>query len=120
MILGLVWQLILHYQIGEKQANISLKNLLYEWMRLAMPERNIRNLKSDWSDGIALCNLLEMLKPGSCPGYAEMQPENALANATKGLLYITIWKHFTILIFSREKEQMHSSLIMYQIFLEKA
>ncbi|KAJ8310434.1 hypothetical protein KUTeg_012299 [Tegillarca granosa] len=52
LILALIWQLILRYQIG--LSNIQHKNWMLAWIQAVIPECNITNFTSDWNDGIAL------------------------------------------------------------------
>lgn len=52
LILGLVWHLILRYQIGKSK--IPPKKLMLAWLRAVIPECNIGNFTSDWNDGVAL------------------------------------------------------------------
>lgn len=67
IILGLVWTLILHYQIQEGQKEKSFKDYkdeLLVWVRsLIGPDTayglNITNFKSDWEDGKALAALVD-------------------------------------------------------------
>ena len=95
MILGLIWQLILHYQIGggdEQGVKIALKKLLLIWLQHVIPEQNIVNLTKDWNSGIALCNLIEVIKPGLCPEYRYMDRDTPVDNIAKG---IYIFKSFS-------------------------
>ncbi|XP_023932624.1 filamin-A-like [Lingula anatina] len=62
LILGLIWHLILRYQIGKTK--FPPKKLMLSWLQAVIPECNIRNFSSDWNDGIALSALLEYCKPG--------------------------------------------------------
>ena len=41
--------------------------LLLQWIRKKIPERNIKNLSTDWNDGINLGALVETCFPGVCP-----------------------------------------------------
>ena len=87
MILGLLWQFILRYQIvgaDDKSVKIALKKLLLIWLQHVIPERKITNLTRDWNDGIALCNLINVLQPGLCPEYHNLDKGNSIGNVTKG------------------------------------
>ncbi|XP_065644241.1 filamin-A isoform X1 [Hydra vulgaris] len=88
MILGLIWQLILRYQISgteDKSIKIALKKLLLVWLQHVIPEQNITNLTNDWNNGIALCNLINVLHPGSFPEYNHLRQEDAFSNACRGM-----------------------------------
>jgi filamin len=63
LILGLIWTIILRYQIQVSQAG-SAKQELLDWVRSKIPEYNINNFTSDWQSGKAICALAEAVKPG--------------------------------------------------------
>lgn len=65
LILGLIWTIILRYQIQKGGGAGSAKNELLEWVRSKIPEYNINNFTNDWSDGKALNALDEALCPGN-------------------------------------------------------
>ena len=52
LILALIWQLILRYQIGF--SNIQNKNWLLAWLQAVIPKCKITNFTTDWNDGLAL------------------------------------------------------------------
>jgi filamin len=52
LILGLIWHLILRYQIGKTK--IPPKKLLLAWIRSVLPQIQINNLTSDLNDGIVI------------------------------------------------------------------
>ena len=54
--------------------------LLLQWIRKKIPERNIKNLSTDWNDGINLGALVEACFPGVCPDWEEMDPAEAIEN----------------------------------------
>jgi len=88
MILGLIWQLILRYQIGgteDKSVKIALKKLLLIWLQHVIPEQQIKNLTTNWNSGVALCNLINVLQPGLCPEYNHMDRDAGVSNAAKGM-----------------------------------
>ncbi len=53
---------------------------LMEWIRRKIPDRNIKNLSTEWNDGINLGALVEACFPGICPDWQEMSPTSALQN----------------------------------------
>ena len=96
LILGLIWTLILKYQIlggGEEQHEDpkvpskrptkppSAKKLLLNWLQAAMPEdQAVKNLTADWNNGQRLSALVDTVKPGTIPDFRSLRPEDAVAN----------------------------------------
>jgi hypothetical protein len=54
LLLGLIWTLILRYQIN-KGSNDGGKAALLEWIRSKIPAFDIQNFKKEWNDGRAIC-----------------------------------------------------------------
>ncbi|KAH8038565.1 hypothetical protein HPB51_001986 [Rhipicephalus microplus] len=52
LILGLVWSLILRYQIG--RTNFPPKKLMLAWLRAVLPDLQVSNFTTDWNSGMAL------------------------------------------------------------------
>ena len=52
LVLALIWQLILRYQVG--LSNIQHKNWMLAWLQAVIPECDITNFTTDWNDGLAL------------------------------------------------------------------
>ncbi|KAK8765665.1 hypothetical protein V5799_031727, partial [Amblyomma americanum] len=52
LILGLVWSLILRYQIG--RTNFPPKKLMLAWLRAVLPDLQVANFTTDWNSGMAL------------------------------------------------------------------
>jgi len=63
LILGLIWTIILRYQISCQEGNSARAELL-EWVRSQIPEYNINNFAGDWTSGRAICALGEAVQPG--------------------------------------------------------
>eukprot|EP01129_Flabellula_baltica_P008038 TRINITY_DN3168_c0_g1_i1.p1 TRINITY_DN3168_c0_g1~~TRINITY_DN3168_c0_g1_i1.p1 ORF type:complete len:757 (-),score=218.19 TRINITY_DN3168_c0_g1_i1:33-2303(-) len=61
--LGLVWTIILRYQIQLEEGK-SARNALLEWVRSKIPEYNINNFDNDWTSGQAICALANAVEPG--------------------------------------------------------
>ena len=57
--------------------------LLLQWIRKKIPDRNIKNLSTDWNNGLNLGALLEACFPGICPEWQTMEPTNAIENLKK-------------------------------------
>jgi len=74
LILGLIWSLIAHYQLGA--SNFPPKKLMLAWLRAVLPECDIRNMTSDWNSGIYLSALLDYCKPGLAPDWKRMNPRD--------------------------------------------
>merc|ERR1712137_666917 len=55
LILGLIWTIILRFQI--QRGGGSAKHDLLEWVRKQIPEYDINNFKDDWKDGKAIMAL---------------------------------------------------------------
>lgn len=53
LLLGLVWCLILRYQIASR-TRVPPKKLMLQWIQAILPDLKISNFSSDWIDGIAL------------------------------------------------------------------
>ena len=94
LILGLIWTLILNYQITQNKPTIgeaapefvdlsSPKNALLEWVRSKIPQHNIRNFTSDWTSGAALYDLVNAVEPGTLP--EKMSSPNPLVNCTRAM-----------------------------------
>jgi len=86
LILGLIWTLILRYQIQKGGESGSAKNELLEWVRKKIPEYNIQNFQKDWNDGRAICGLANAVGGGSLiPSHFTLDPKNKLSNAELGI-----------------------------------
>jgi len=83
LILGLIWIIILRFQI-QVQGDSSARQELLEWVRSQIPEYNINNFASDWQNGRALCALAEAIQPGqmNLPNDFKKDP---IANVQMGL-----------------------------------
>ncbi|GFN79028.1 filamin-a [Plakobranchus ocellatus] len=78
--LGLLWHLILRYQISSARAAPPRK-LMLSWFRAALPEElDITNLTSGWRDGCALHALLDHCKPGLSPHWRQLNKTDAVLN----------------------------------------
>lgn len=86
LILGVIWTLILRYQIQKCGDGGSAKNELLEWVRKKIPEYNIQNFQKDWNDGRAICGLANAVGGGNLiPNHFNLNPNDKLNNATKGI-----------------------------------
>ncbi|RUS89528.1 hypothetical protein EGW08_002716 [Elysia chlorotica] len=83
--LGLLWHLILRYQISGARAAPPRK-LMLSWFRSTLPEDlEISNLTSSWRDGRALHALLEHCKPGLSPNWRNLKAEDAISNCQRAM-----------------------------------
>jgi filamin len=73
LILGLIWTIILRYQINKVEyttpesqspGNVVQNQDLLQWVNSVVPEFQVRNFKSDWKDGKVLYALVNAVKPG--------------------------------------------------------
>jgi len=64
LILGLIWTIILRYQIqrGEEDGS-SAKSELLKWVRSKIPEYDIKNFTKDWQNGKAITALAKACEP---------------------------------------------------------
>ena len=110
LILGLVWTLILRYQLGiganepepeppkggtasaspsptkkKKKAPTGAKKLLLGWIQATLPEQDVRNFTTDWNNGKNLSALVDRMKPGLIPDHASLDPNNSFENTKKAM-----------------------------------
>eukprot|EP00301_Raphidiophrys_heterophryoidea_P022068 c6314_g1_i1.p1 GENE.c6314_g1_i1~~c6314_g1_i1.p1 ORF type:complete len:480 (-),score=133.17 c6314_g1_i1:320-1705(-) len=88
IILGLLWTLILRYEIrhGRDGDDSGATDDLLKWVQNKIPEYNIDGFNGkNWGDGRALCALVESLRPGVCADHVSLNPEARLENCTKGI-----------------------------------
>jgi len=73
LILGLIWTLILRYQIqkGKADAMGSAKNELLKWLNSI--GINVKDLTHDWTDGKQICNLINKIRD-------DLIPDNKIGN----------------------------------------
>jgi len=83
LILGLIWTIILRYQIQVAEGNSARADLL-EWVRQRIPEYNIHNFAGDWASGRAICALTEAVQPGQMNLPHDFKPD-PIANAQLGM-----------------------------------
>eukprot|EP01125_Pyxidicula_operculata_P021590 TRINITY_DN83_c0_g1_i1.p1 TRINITY_DN83_c0_g1~~TRINITY_DN83_c0_g1_i1.p1 ORF type:complete len:430 (+),score=103.35 TRINITY_DN83_c0_g1_i1:22-1311(+) len=83
LILGLIWTIILRYQIQVSQEG-SAKAELLDWVRSKIPEYNINNFTNDWADGKAIMALAEAVQPGQFNLPSDFSSD-AVTNARNGI-----------------------------------
>jgi len=87
-VLGMVWKLILYYQLDstedEEELGLSLRSALLEWCNNVLQPQGItvKNFTENWKDGRAFCGLVNALQPNTIP-LSECNPENAVTNLNR-------------------------------------
>ncbi|CAG5094889.1 Oidioi.mRNA.OKI2018_I69.XSR.g13937.t1.cds [Oikopleura dioica] len=92
LILGLVWSIILHFQVEEiviegddSQQRLTAKKALLQWARQNMEgyDTNVNNFTTDWSDGMAFNVIMHRNKPEiiDLTKVSQMSNRERLANA---------------------------------------
>lgn len=85
LILGLIWTLVRRFQIRSMGTALSTKEALLAWVNTQIPNQKVRNFTTDWNDGIALCALIDRIKPGVCPQHATLRSSDGLENCQLGM-----------------------------------
>ena len=83
--LGLIWTLIDRYQIKTGHRRVSTKQAMLAWVNGLIPHLEIKNFSTDWNNGIALCALIDAIRPGLCPNHASLNPKTGLTNCELGM-----------------------------------
>uniref|UniRef100_A0A1I8NW15 Calponin-homology (CH) domain-containing protein n=1 Tax=Stomoxys calcitrans TaxID=35570 RepID=A0A1I8NW15_STOCA len=83
LILGLIWSLIVRYQI--ERSKFPPRKLMLAWLQAALPECKITNLTTDWNSGVNLAALLDYCKPGLFPHWRSMDPSQSERNCTSAM-----------------------------------
>ena len=74
LILGLIWSLIAHYQLGA--SNFPPKKLMLAWLKAVLPDCQLKNFTNDWNNGIFLSALIDYCQPGLMPNWRNLNPNN--------------------------------------------
>ncbi|XP_022095231.1 filamin-A-like [Acanthaster planci] len=85
LILGLIWTLILKYQISLDSSSKTPKQAMLEWINTVLPDRCITNFTTDWNDGIALSALINFCDPTLLTNVKSLDPASALDNCTHAI-----------------------------------
>ncbi|KAK4880796.1 hypothetical protein RN001_008942 [Aquatica leii] len=83
LILGLIWSLIVRYQIG--RSKFPPRKLMLAWLQAVLPECRVNNLTTDWNSGILLSALIDYCKPGLFPNWRKLDKHNGIENCRKSM-----------------------------------
>ncbi|XP_032307117.1 filamin-C isoform X2 [Drosophila ananassae] len=83
LILGLIWSLIVRYQIG--RSKFPPRKLMLAWLQAALPDCKITNLTTDWNSGVNLAALLDYCQPGLFPHWRSLDPSQSVRNCTQAM-----------------------------------
>ncbi|XP_013193128.2 filamin-A [Amyelois transitella] len=83
LILGLIWSLIVRYQIG--RSKFPPRKLMLSWLQSALPDCRVNNLTTDWNSGVLLSALLDYCKPGVFPRWRELNRHEAIENCSRAM-----------------------------------
>ena len=89
-ILSFVWSLVNSYVITPLKIMFghpdkSAREFILAWVRGKLPHRNITNFESDWEDGLAVCELVNVIQPGLIPPKLYADKSNREGNAKLGM-----------------------------------
>ncbi|ENN77351.1 hypothetical protein YQE_06176, partial [Dendroctonus ponderosae] len=83
LILGLIWSLIVRYQIG--RSKFPPRKLMLAWLQAVLPECKVSNLTTDWNSGVLLSALVDYCEPGLFPHWRRLDKGNAIENCRKAM-----------------------------------
>jgi glutaredoxin len=83
IILGLIWTLILRFEIKAGGDGSDAGNDLLRWIQSKIPEYNITGFTKDWNDGRAICALTNAMSPGLISDHKSAG--DPLQKATQGI-----------------------------------
>ena len=76
-----------------------LSFLFFQIFQAVLPETNIKNFTSDWSNGINLSALLDYCQPGLMPNWRNLNPNDGPNNCQRAMEVAE--KHFKIPLVSK-------------------
>ncbi|XP_050514727.1 filamin-A isoform X1 [Diabrotica virgifera virgifera] len=83
LILGLIWSLIVHYQIG--RSKFPPRKLMLSWLQAVLPECKVSNLTTDWNSGVLLSALVDYCRPGLFPHWRQLDRSNEIENCRRAM-----------------------------------
>jgi len=99
LILGLIWTLILKYQISipmmdddDYDSGMTPKQALLAWVKSKMPPTvNVDNFTNDWNNGKVLACLVDAVAPGLMPDCEDLDPKDRLENIKEAMKQAEDW-----------------------------
>ena len=101
LILGLIWTLILRYQIAgpvepveegssaetikNRREQLNAKKLLMGWVNACLAPDHISNFTTHWNNGLHLSALVNYCKPGLIPNHASLNPDERMRNVSHAM-----------------------------------
>ncbi|KAG7199467.1 hypothetical protein KM043_014093 [Ampulex compressa] len=83
LILGLIWSLIVRYQIGKSK--FPPRKLMLAWLKAVLPECRVNNFTTDWNSGVYLSALLDYCNPGLFPHWRQLDHNDSVYNCRKAM-----------------------------------
>uniref|UniRef100_A0A8W7PHV9 Calponin-homology (CH) domain-containing protein n=1 Tax=Anopheles coluzzii TaxID=1518534 RepID=A0A8W7PHV9_ANOCL len=83
LILGLIWSLIVRYQIG--RSKFPPRKLMLAWLQAALPDCKVSNLTTDWNSGVLLSALLDYCEPGLFPHWRTLNQSESVRNCERAM-----------------------------------
>ncbi|XP_050306612.1 filamin-A isoform X2 [Anthonomus grandis grandis] len=83
LILGLIWSLIVRYQIG--RSKFPPRKLMLSWLQAVLPECKVSNLTTDWNSGVLLSALIDYCKPGLFSHWRRLDKANGIENCRNAM-----------------------------------
>uniref|UniRef100_A0A182Y304 Calponin-homology (CH) domain-containing protein n=1 Tax=Anopheles stephensi TaxID=30069 RepID=A0A182Y304_ANOST len=83
LILGLIWSLIVRYQIG--RSKFPPRKLMLAWLQAALPDCKVSNLTTDWNSGVLLSALLDYCEPGLFPHWRTLNQNDSVRNCERAM-----------------------------------
>nr|CAH7749585.1 unnamed protein product [Callosobruchus chinensis] len=83
LILGLIWSLIVRYQIG--RSKFPPRKLMLAWLQAVLPECKVSNLTTDWNTGVLLSALVDYCRPGLFPHWRKLDKANGIENCRRAM-----------------------------------
>ncbi|KAK3266388.1 hypothetical protein CYMTET_24994 [Cymbomonas tetramitiformis] len=85
LILGLIWTLILRFEINQGGDDKEAADGLLKWVQSKIPEYGVKGFTKDWNDGRALCALVNALLPSELTNHRDLDPANKEENLRTGM-----------------------------------
>jgi len=122
-VLGMIWTLILYFQLDstedEEELGMSMRSALLEWCNNILHPQGItvKNFTDNWKDGRAFCGLVNALEPNSIP-LSECTPDKAISNLNRAFNVANTLFKFPKLLEADElvQHQDELSIITYVSF----